>query len=75
MLKGCIHVATSASIVGEGQCSFMDSGDFVGRKTVWFFVFPLTRLVGSCSPLIKPAQYGLALSCYSRTIAFTSAFG
>jgi len=53
----------------------MDSGDFVGRKTVWFFVLPVTRLDGNCSPLIKPAQYGLALGCYSKTVAFTSAFG
>lgn len=53
----------------------MDSGDFVGKKTVWFFVFSLTRLVGTCSPLIKAAQYGLALRCYYKTIAFTSAFG
>lgn len=75
MLKGYIHSATSASIFSGGQCSFRDSGGSVGRKAVWFFVFPLTRLVGNCSPLIKPAQYGLALGCYSKTVAFTSAFG
>lgn len=29
--------------------------------------FPLTRLVGSCRPLIKPAQYGAAILSLLRS--------